>query len=161
MQRRNRTIPDMSHKEIVQQATYWLRNIQRHTIVLTEFCTSTSETPDCFGFCSNSCSTLIECKASLPDFSADRKKLFRKRPEQGMGLYRYYMAPYGLIKPDEMPEKWGLIEISIAPQGFHKDITKKAEPFYDRNYAAEITLLVSILRRLEISTAVFVRQSPD
>jgi hypothetical protein len=28
-----------------------------------------------------------------------------------MGMYRFYMTPAGLIKQDDLPEGWGLLEV--------------------------------------------------
>ena len=59
-----------------------------------------------------SCSSfLIETKVSRSDFKAGMKKSFRVNPKEGVGKYRYYACPTGLIKPDELPEKWGLIYV--------------------------------------------------
>jgi hypothetical protein len=54
---------------------------------------------------------VIEVKVSRSDFLADKKKPFRQQSELGMGNYRYYMAPEGLINASELPPKWGLLEI--------------------------------------------------
>lgn len=59
----------------------------------------------------SSASFLIETKISRSDFLADAKKEFRKSPDKGIGIYRYYACPAGLIKPDELPPKWGLIYV--------------------------------------------------
>lgn len=56
-------------------------------------------------------SYLIETKISRSDFLADAKKPFRLNPDDGVGEYRYYACPTGLIKPEELPEKWGLIYV--------------------------------------------------
>ncbi len=67
-------------------------------------------------------SFLIETKISRSDFKADFKKDFRK--EGGVGKYRYYACPEGLIRPEELPEKWGLIYVrpknqrALMPVGF-------------------------------------------
>lgn len=64
---------------------------------------------DALLFCSGS-SYMIETKISRSDFLADFKKPHRQ--EGGMiGNYRYYACPEGLIKPEEIPEKWGLIYV--------------------------------------------------
>lgn len=55
---------------------------------------------------------LLEAKTSRSDFLADRSKPHRLNPEIGMGKYRYYICPTDLIKPHELPEKWGLIYVS-------------------------------------------------
>lgn len=70
----------------------------RCPLVLSEIHTSTSETPDAIGFFQGgSCSILIECKTSVSDFYSDRSKPFRKQPELGMGNFRWYMTPKGLV----------------------------------------------------------------
>lgn len=72
-------------------------------------------------FCS-SYSYMIETKISRSDFLADFKK--PHRINGGIGNYRYYACPEGLIKPEELPEKWGLIYVrpnnqrAIMPVGF-------------------------------------------
>lgn len=55
---------------------------------------------------------LLEAKTSRSDFLADRKKPHRINPETGVGKYRYYICPTGLIKPEELPPKWGLIYVN-------------------------------------------------
>ena len=69
----------------------------------------------------------------------------------GMGDLRYVAAPEGMLVIQEIPEGWGFLEVSknyvietIAPT--HKTANK----------ANECVMLMSALRRLEISTAVYV-----
>lgn len=57
-------------------------------------------------------SILIECKTSRGDFRNDFKKSFRINPDDGIGNWRYYLVPEGLITVEELPEKWGLIEVN-------------------------------------------------
>jgi len=73
------------------------------------------------GWCSERCdailfdsgsSYLIETKISRGDFLADFKKAHRQEG-CGIGNYRYYACPTGLIKPEELPEKWGLIYVDL------------------------------------------------
>lgn len=54
-------------------------------------------------------STLVEVKVSRGDFLADRKKPHRQNGELGVGRFRYYLCPKGLIQPEELPDRWGLI----------------------------------------------------
>ena len=153
--------PEILHKELVEQAGVWLRNYtQTHTIVITELRTSCTETPDAMVFSAQGGTTLIECKSSRADFLADKKKHFRRYPENGMGDHRYFMAPVGLLKPEELPENWGLIEVyEKTGSGRRKRyLTVPAKLCEQVNQRAQTGMLVSILRRLEISTAVFVRQ---
>lgn len=55
----------------------------------------------------SSASFMVETKVTRSDFLADAKKPHRN--SDGVGMYRYYACPEGLIKPEELPEKWGLI----------------------------------------------------
>lgn len=73
----------------------------------------TGEIPDAIGFSlsvPSTGSTVVEVKVTRSDFLADRKKPHRQ--SGGMGVWRYYMAPEGLIATDELPVGWGLIEVS-------------------------------------------------
>lgn len=54
---------------------------------------------------------VVEAKVSRGDFFADKKKPFRQTPGDGMGDYRYYICPEGLIDKNELPEKWGLLYV--------------------------------------------------
>ena len=60
-----------------------------------------------------STSTIIEVKTSHSDFLNDKKKYARTEQacacRQQVGNYRYYLCPEGIIRPDELPEGWGLL----------------------------------------------------
>ena len=143
----------MDHKELVKRAVVWLKNNQRCTIVINELTTSyVSERPDALGF-KGGMSTLIECKASRADFHRDSKKLFRQEFAFGMGNTRYYMAPVRMIGVHELPPGWGLLEVYES----QIRIKHRAGLLEEVNKTGEVALLTSVIRRLEISTAVFVR----
>ena len=104
------------------------------------------ETPDVIGW-HGGFSTLIECKATRADFLSDKKKWFRRHPENGVGFYRYYMAPDGVITVDELPDRWGLIVV----KGDGKTrVLHASERFCEWNQRAEIDLLLSLVRRLKV-----------
>lgn len=68
----------------------------------------TGEIPDAIGFNLShweTGATVIEVKVSRSDFLSDRKKPHRQAG--GMGRWRYYMAPVGLIAVSELPAGWG------------------------------------------------------
>lgn len=71
------------------------------------------ECPDAIGFRAGHLdgSVLVECKVSRADFLADKAKPHRQ-PGCGMGTWRYYMAPAGMLRPEELPERWGLLEVN-------------------------------------------------
>jgi hypothetical protein len=131
----------------------WLKNARNYSVVVTERTTSVSETPDVLGF-HGPCSLLIECKVSRADFLADREKPFRASPERGMGDLRYYAAPAGIIKPDDLPENWGLLEVRDKQV---REIVDATLQLSDKR--AEVSFLVSAIRRLEIACTVFVQHS--
>jgi len=143
----------MTHKQLCTRMATWLKNTRHYTVVATELSTAASETPDVIGWHGMAESILIECKVSRSDFLSDRDKLFRQQEEYGMGDYRYYAAPVGVICPHEVPDGWGLLEVH------EKQIVKTTEAIRKpANKKNECKMLMSILRRVEISTAVFVRQ---
>ncbi|MCC4613638.1 hypothetical protein LL963_16325 [Xanthomonas campestris pv. esculenti] len=147
----------MTHAELVKTAGRWLRGTAGCSVVLEELCAATrnGENPDAIGWYCGS-TLLIECKASRSDFLADRKKHFRICPENGMGMYRYFMAPRGLLRADEMPERWGLLEVSgqrvfvvrgHQPKSWHsEDIWRFAE----RDAGSEVLMLLSAMQRIKV-----------
>jgi hypothetical protein len=143
-----------THKQAVRRMALWLRNSSewRCPVVMAELATQNNETPDVLGFYGNGGSVLIECKVSRADFLADRAKSFRHYEETGMGDLRMFAAPPGIITVADLPEGWGYLEMREA------QIRKIAEPvFKSANKTAEVKMLMSSIRRLEIATAVFVR----
>ena len=98
-----------AHAELVARAARWLHKTKGHAVVLTEIGAAGYEHPDVIGWKAGF-STMIECKTSRADFLADRKKPFRQNPSAGLGRFRWYCAPPGLIEPADLPEAWGLVE---------------------------------------------------
>jgi hypothetical protein len=100
---------------------------------------------------------MIECKASRGDFLSDGKKIFRKSPHMGMGDFRFYLCPKGLILPEDLPEKWGLVWVSkgkatqkIGPKG-NTQWNSRSQFFHERkNWRAEMAMMQSALRRIHI-----------
>ena len=130
-------------------AEQWLRRKYRCGIVLSEQSCASGETPDVIGW-KNSCrSVLIECKISRADFLADREKPWRKQPEAGMGCERFYLAPQGLIGPQELPKGWGLLECKAR----EIRMVVKARRQSQRTEVGlmwEMNLLLASLRRVEV-----------
>lgn len=109
------------HNQLTQLGATWLRK-NGFGVVTTELTSSLSrERPDVLGFRST-CSAVIEVKVSRADFAADRRK--PEREVGGMGLYRFYLCPEGLIQPEELPPRWCLlyakgrtVNAVVKPQG--------------------------------------------
>lgn len=116
--------------------------------------TANGERPDTLGFRSNT-SCLVEIKVSRADFLRDKDKKFRCDPSLGVGDWRFYLCPAGLITIDDLPDGWGLL---YADNGKVKRIhgwppnTKWGDsPFAGRtNKVAEMNIMYSALRRMEI-----------
>ncbi len=98
-----------THQDLVMIGDKWLkkRGVQVSMREIGAY-TTNGEKPDIIGWTSNN-TVLIECKTSRSDFFADRKKLFRHVPDKGMGDYRLYLCPEGILKPEDMPSGWGLL----------------------------------------------------
>src|ERR1700722_19916166 len=108
----------MTHGQLVERAVRWLR-WYRCGVVLSEQACVSGEMPDAIGWKRACHSVLVECKVSRGDFLADREKPFRQKPESGVGCERFHLAPEGLIREDELPTGWGLLEFRsrrIEPQ---------------------------------------------
>lgn len=145
----------MTHADLVERAARWLKGAGC-SIVLTELVTMNSETPDAIGFrASGQESYLVECKSTRGDFLADRRKPFRR--EGGMGLYRYFLCPPGLIKPADLPQGWGLLyahpaTIEVVAGVRPREAWKTGLEFvHARNHHAETRFLWSALNRIRVS----------
>lgn len=95
-------------------------------------------------------SILVECKASLADFRADQKKVFRKHPKLGMGDWRVYLCEKDVIQPEMLPEGWGLAWVCGSRvrrmAGLPKSNIWSPSPFASSKQS-EVYLLTSALRR--------------
>ena len=131
------------HDILVINAAKWL--LSRTNIVITEMA-GIGEEADAIGFKNSYNTILIECKATRADFKADLRKYFRRDPARGMGSERYYLAPKGLIKANEIPDGWGLLE--AKGEGGRVKVRKHGYRFTDRDIHKEMDMLVSALRRI-------------
>lgn len=104
---------NLDHSSLVLIGERWLKSKLKFPIVASELkCVGSREIPDVLGFRSHT-SILIECKTSRSDFLADAKKPERNGSEMGVGNYRVYLTPKGLLSIDEIPNRWGLIEVDM------------------------------------------------
>lgn len=139
----------MKHAQLVTRAAQWLRHRYGCGIVLCEQYCSPGEVPDVIGWKASCQSVLVECKVSRGDFLADAGKLFRLRPEEGLGSRRFYLAPAGMIAATELPKHWGLLEckgreIEMVVKPGRVDLRSPA------GQMKEMSLLLASLRRVEV-----------
>lgn len=158
-----------THDKLVSKAANFLKYEKNCAVVLEEHdcATAGGEIPDVIGW-KNRRSYLVECKTSRSDFFRDRKKSFRKpghelQTRYGMGWYRYYFVPEGLVKPEEVPENWGLVyldgrsykEIITCDQSLRDNPTVintenpvRYNEQSEESLRNEIAMLTSALRRI-------------
>ncbi len=100
-----------THSQLVDAAYRWaLKNGM--SVAFKEMKTHAVEIPDVMAFGGRVQSLLIEVKISKIDFKREmRSKFFRINPSQGMGTHRIMMCPKGMLKLEELSEKWGLLEV--------------------------------------------------
>jgi ribonuclease HI len=142
----------ITHSELIKISAKWLKkhnhNIKNPqcTLILEDLVaqTSSGEVPDVLGF-NYWASVMIEVKVSRDDFLGDKKKMFRRKEHLGMGEFRYYCCPEGMIKESDLPAGWGLLWLNEK-----KKIDIIVEPTRKQsNGSCEITMLLSKIRRMK------------
>lgn len=160
---------ELSHANLCQLAVGWLKRPNSRGghgchVALAECKTGwCGEMPDAIGFRASGGwddgTVMVEVKVSRSDFLADKAK--PHRIAGGVGDWRYFMAPEGLIKLDELPEKWGLIEANKrghikTVKGVYQDASyydaierSKSMRHEDANRLGELFIAVRLLARIE------------
>ena len=137
----------MTHPQLVEKAVRWLRTY-RCGVVLSEQACVSGEMPDAIGWKRACHSVLVECKLTRSDFLADRAKPFRVKPQLGVGCERFYLVPAGMIRREELPPGWGLLELSSNKVKAVHASQKNLRTALGFRY--EMNLLLASLRRVEI-----------
>jgi hypothetical protein len=137
----------MTHAQLVQKAVAWLRSYRCGVILSEQACLS-GEMPDAIGWKRACHSVLVECKISRPDFLADRDKPFRRKQELGLGCERFYLTPAAILRPEELPAGWGLLECHNRKIKLLWPAAKNLRT--ETGFRYEMNLLLASLRRVEI-----------
>jgi hypothetical protein len=137
----------MTHAQLVEKAVRWLRSY-RCGVVLSEQACVSGEMPDAIGWKRANHSVLVECKVTRSDFLVDRAKPFRSKPEQGVGCERFYLTPANLLRCEEIPVGWGLLEIRGRSVEMVRPSAKNLRSATGLRY--EMNLLLASLRRVEV-----------
>jgi hypothetical protein len=103
-------VDEMTHDEIADFVALRLRKMNYPLSFSNITSANVGEQPDVLGVSLCGESLLAEVKISRSDFLADKKKPWRQ-PGSGMGDFRVYVTPKGLLKPSEIPYGWMLWEI--------------------------------------------------
>jgi len=137
----------MTHAQLVEKAVIWLRSY-RCGVILSEQACASGEMPDAIGWKRLCHSVVVECKISHADFLADLHKPFRSKPHKGMGCERFYLIPAGLVRPDELPAGWGLLEVRNRKIVMLQPSARNLRGPIGFRY--EMNLLLASLRRVEV-----------
>lgn len=145
----------MTHSELVLYSKKWVLKKTSCSIAFSEIKCLNAEIADVVGFASGEYSVLIECKVSRGDFFKDRLKTFRSS-NKGVGKFRFFSCPHGLIKLNEVPENWGLVYFDEKGKGELVLNPYCASLFgniweggFEFNREAERNILYSALRRVK------------
>ncbi len=141
---------NITHDELINAGIDWFKKDLKTNVILSESRGFGGEIPDIIAWKSGF-SFLIECKSTRSDFLADKNKLFRY--SGGVGHYRLFLCPTGLIKRVELPIGWGLLYFDgkkvsrvVCWQGNIFTIAKCMRQF-EPDFEQEVRLLSSYIRR--------------
>lgn len=102
-------MPSKLHELLCEKGVSWLKRNGFPVAAMNIWAVGSRERVDCIGY-RQQCSVMIEVKVSRSDFLVDRKK--PERQAGGVGTYRFYLAPAGLLAVTELPVGWGLLEFT-------------------------------------------------
>lgn len=139
------------HRELCMLGAKWLKGLRFGGVkyISVELVTQGWELADVWGT-TGFRTYLIEVKVSRSDFLRDAQKIVRENPGKGVGNFRYYLCPEGMIKADEIPKSWGLLYESD-----NKIVEVKEANEQEANNRAENAILCSIMRREGIKAQIF------
>jgi hypothetical protein len=166
----NKKSTEYTHSALCDLAVDWLKRPRSRDghgcqIAVSEVPTGwVGEIPDAIGFRAqgqyDDGSVVVEVKTSRADFLADRKKPHRSGEVSGVGRWRYFMCPEGLIQPEELPEQWGLLYVTrrggirpiagpVTTRHYHnRKALLQQMAFEDRDIVKEHFVLVRLLNRV-------------
>lgn len=151
--REKRLLMKLTHSALVEIGYNWLMKRVKCTFAFKELKSFADEIPDVIGWV-NGDSILVECKTSRADFKVDALKPFRQFG--GIGNYRFYLAPAGVLDIEEVPEKWGFLEVgpggSIIEQRVPVGNIWTDFPRFEADLISETIMLQSALRRINKKT---------
>ncbi len=145
----------VSHADLVALAEKWLWRQGCGVVFHDAFRPSvySGERPDAIGWRHN-VSILVECKATRSDFLADRMKPFRAQPASGVGDWRFYLCPKGIIAREDLPAGWGLLYTAgrrVQPVcGLPGNTGWYTKRPFEGAKAAEVQMMYGALRRMVV-----------
>jgi len=141
----------VTHNLLVDLGRKWLMS-RGCVVVVTEprsgWKNTTNEEPDVIGWEADGTCWVLEAKTSRSDFHADRKKEWRDTGV-GLGNRRCYVCPEGLLRAEELPFGWGLIELPVSNDYRNPRLKQRHHgQAFEHNERESLISLVSACRRI-------------
>ncbi|GGK72743.1 hypothetical protein ACD591_05620 [Rufibacter glacialis] len=108
----------MTHQDLVPIACKWLLT-EASCATVFQGCATGNDPPQdpvVLGVGSFGRSIFIKFFVSRSDFEKETQTQFWQLPVNGVGRYRFLCVPSGLVKEEETPPGWGLLNISEGKQ---------------------------------------------
>lgn len=131
----------MQHSELVRLGAEFLRTKIKCPIVVCEMKTYANIEPDAMGFKPGE-AYLIEAKASITDFNADKRKWHFGRQKADR---QWYIVPEGMIDIKDVPANWGLLY--ATEDGEIEEVLSRPLNLEYGGSSLDAYLLYSLLRR--------------
>lgn len=160
----------MTHSELVSITAQKAQGLFGCGLILMEPRTTRLHfSPDVFAVKKGGLTFQFEIKVSRSDFLKDFTKPHRKTPDKDVGVFRYFVTPYGMISPDDPllssnGVNWGLLEVSGSgsrmyvrrgpnpSNGLLKMETEFPDFMCPRDSFAEMELVYSYYRSLVVGS---------
>lgn len=145
---------NLRHEELLKTAAKFIKNK-----ALTHFGKSTyvvcnyndgMEPIDVFGF-GGGCTQIIKVITTRMELNLDLERAYRKCPKYGVGEFRSYLCPNGLLNKEDIPKNWGLLWCDNKGKIIEILNPQKQE----ENKAQEAKIIKSLLRRNGINPKIF------
>jgi len=142
----------VTHSLLVELARKWLSS-RGCVVIVTEpragWRNETGESPDLLGWEADGTCWVLEVKTSRSDYLADKLKPWRQAGV-GLGNRRCYVCPQGLLKAEELPFGWGLVELPAEASDYRAARLSQAHhgQAFDHNERESLIFLLSACRRL-------------
>ena len=141
---------DVTHDQLVGWAGDWLRTAKGCCpLFMEQTSAKISEIPDAIGWNHDGC-IVVECKTSLDDLYADRRKPHRTEPGRGLGNRRYYLVTHELyqtVPATAWTVGWGIL--TTSPAHTTRQVRFKGSAEFVSNLGAERDFLRSRFLELQ------------
>ena len=145
---------NLRHEELLKTAATFINNkglthFGKSTYVVCNY-NDGMEPIDVFGF-GGGCTQIIKVITTRMELNLDLERAYRKCPKYGIGEFRSYLCPNGLLNKEDIPKNWGLLWCDNKGKIIEILNPQKQE----ENKAQEAKIIKSLLRRNGINPEIF------